>query len=65
MDDHVLMIMRVSYDNKNWKVDVSYGGSKVTRVLVSKVYINEKINITMETNIKNQCSSGPMWWLIN
>jgi hypothetical protein len=36
-------------------VDASYGGSKVARVLVPKVHINEKINTIMEKNIKNQC----------
>ncbi len=37
------------------KVDASYGGSKLTRILVPKVHINGKINITMEKNVKNQC----------
>jgi len=40
-------------------VDASYGGSKSTRVLVSKVYLNRKINIKMKKNIENQCWVGP------
>jgi hypothetical protein len=35
------------------KVDVSHNGSKATRVLVPKVYVNEKINTRMEKNAKN------------
>jgi hypothetical protein len=30
------------------RVDASYSGSKVARILVPKIHINEKINIKME-----------------
>jgi len=33
-------------------VDASYGGSKVTRVLVPKLHINGKINIRIEKMLK-------------
>jgi hypothetical protein len=32
----------------NIKVDASYSGSKVARILVSKISINENFNIKME-----------------
>jgi hypothetical protein len=34
-------------------VDASYGGSKITRVLVPKVHQNGKINIKMEKKKTN------------
>jgi hypothetical protein len=34
-------------------VDSSYGGSKVARILVPKVHINEKINTKMKKKLKN------------
>jgi hypothetical protein len=46
---------------QTYKVDASYGGSKVARIQVSKIHINEKINIRMKKNVKNQCLVGPMW----
>jgi hypothetical protein len=33
-------------------VDASYGGSKMARVLIPKVHIDEKINIIMEKPLK-------------
>jgi hypothetical protein len=44
-----------------YEVDVSYGGSKAARVQVSKIHINEKINIRMKKKLKNQCLVRPMW----
>jgi hypothetical protein len=32
-------------------VDASYGGLKATRIQVSKVHINGKINIIMQKNV--------------
>jgi len=36
-------------------VDVNHGGSKAIKVPFPKIHINGKINIRMETNVKNQC----------
>jgi hypothetical protein len=37
------------------RVNVSYGGSKTTKVIVSKIHINGKIKVRIEKNVKNQC----------
>jgi hypothetical protein len=47
------LICLVSNIRKEVWVDANYNGSKMARVLIPKVHINEKIN--MEKNVKNQC----------
>jgi len=41
------------------KVDASYGGSKVARIPIPKVHINEKIN----TRMKKQLKTNVLWAL--
>lgn len=43
------------------KVDASYIGSNVARVLVPKAHINGKINTRVGKNVKTQCLIGSMW----
>jgi hypothetical protein len=39
----------------NIRVDASYSGSKVARILVPKIHINEKITLKWKKHVKNQC----------
>jgi hypothetical protein len=45
----------LDFDWNSVQGDASYGGLKMARVLITKVHIDEKINIVMEKKIKNQC----------
>jgi hypothetical protein len=38
---------------KRWGVYANYGGSKVARIPIPKVYIHGKLNIVMKKNVKN------------
>jgi hypothetical protein len=40
---------------KRWGIDANYGGSKVARITIPKVYINGNFSTIMKKNVIKKC----------